>query len=57
MSDAPNPNVITIDGRAIEYRLERRDGTTALQRVSAAPENSAVPRRSVEKGRARSSLR
>ena len=30
MSDAPNPNVITIDGRAIEYRLERRDGTTAL---------------------------
>ena len=40
MSDAPNPNVITIDGRAIEYRLERRDGTTALQRLSAAPENS-----------------
>ena len=28
--DAPNLNVITIDGRAIEYRLERRDGTTAL---------------------------
>ena len=30
MSDAPSPNVITIDGRAIEYRLERRSGATAL---------------------------
>ena len=30
MSDAPSLNVITIDGRAIEYRLERRSGTTAL---------------------------
>jgi pimeloyl-ACP methyl ester carboxylesterase len=30
MSDAPSPNVITIDGRAIEYRLERRRDATAL---------------------------
>jgi pimeloyl-ACP methyl ester carboxylesterase len=30
MSDASSPNVITIDGRAIEYRLERRGDTTAL---------------------------
>ena len=30
MSDAPRPNVITIDGHAIEYRLERRGDSTAL---------------------------
>jgi hypothetical protein len=30
MSDASSPNVITIDGRAIEYRLERQGDTTAL---------------------------
>jgi len=30
MSDASSPNVITIDGRAIEYRLERRGDATAL---------------------------
>jgi pimeloyl-ACP methyl ester carboxylesterase len=30
MSDASSPNVITIDGRAIEYRLERRGDPAAL---------------------------
>ena len=30
MSDASSANMITIDGRAIEYRLERRGDTTAL---------------------------
>ena len=30
MSDAPGPNVITIDGHAIEYRLERRGGSSVL---------------------------
>ena len=30
MSDPSSANVITIDGRAIEYRLERRGDTTAL---------------------------
>jgi pimeloyl-ACP methyl ester carboxylesterase len=30
MSDASSTNLITIDGRAIEYRLERRGDTAAL---------------------------
>jgi hypothetical protein len=30
VSDLPSPNVITIDGHAIEYRLERRGDATAL---------------------------
>jgi hypothetical protein len=30
VSDVPQANVITIDGHAIEYRLERRGDSTAL---------------------------
>jgi hypothetical protein len=30
MSDAPDTSVITIDGHAIEYRLERRGDATVL---------------------------
>jgi pimeloyl-ACP methyl ester carboxylesterase len=30
VSDAPGPNVITIDGHAIEYRLQRRGDSTVL---------------------------
>ena len=30
MSEPPSPNVITIDGHAIEYRLQRRGDATAL---------------------------
>jgi hypothetical protein len=30
VSEPPRPNVITIDGHAIEYRLQRRGDATAL---------------------------
>jgi hypothetical protein len=50
MSDAPSPSVITIDRRAIEYRLERRRDATALILHGAHVGPVPVRRRNLHRG-------